>query len=134
MIKSHNVDRQERLMVKVAFNFQSPHKNKAYIDARRHYTMKVDISEAIKIDKETIITESFRLRSLVVIKKMFGSKIDSSLSYRVGENFAMLRIGDSTLRVSYSFNEKNELDVLDNSMHIPASRILEIIKQEDNES
>lgn len=134
MIKSHNVDRQERLMVKVAFNFPSPHKNKAYIDARRHYTMKVDISEAIKIDKETIITENFRLRSLVVIKKMFGSKIDSSLSYRVGENFAMLRIGDSTLRVSYSFNEKNELDVLDNSMHIPASRILEIIKQEDNES
>src|SRR6478752_13088 len=100
MIKSHNVDRKERLTVKVDFNFPTPHKNKAYVDARRHYTMKVDIGETIKIDKETIVSENLRLRSLVVIKKMFGSKIDSSLSYRVGENFAMLRIGDSTLRVS----------------------------------
>lgn len=134
MIKSHNVDRKERLTVKVAFKFPSPHKNKAYVDNRRHYTMKVDIGETIKIDNEQTITENLRLRSLVVVKKMFGTKIDSSLSYRVGENFAMLRIGDSTLRVSYSFNEANILEVLDNSMHIPASRILEVIKQEDNEN
>jgi hypothetical protein len=132
-IKSHNVDRKERLMVDIAFKFPSPHNNKAYVDARRHYIMKVDISEAIKIDKEQTISQSLRLRSLVVIKKMFGSKIDSSLTYRVGENFGMLRIGDSTLRVSLSFNEKNEIAVLDNSMHIPASRVLEVITPEKDE-
>jgi hypothetical protein len=66
-----------------------------------------------------------KLRSLISVKKMFGKKIDSSMTYRVGENFALLRIGVHELRISMSFEEDNILDIFDNSMHIQQSRILE---------
>lgn len=127
-IKNHHVERKERLMVNLAFNFPSPHTNKSYVDKRRHYTIKVDIGEPEVVSEATIIHKELRLRSLVVIKKMFDRKIDSSFTYRVGENFAILRIGDNEIRVSLSFNEDNSLNILDNSMHLLKSQILEITK------
>ena len=128
MIKAHNVERKERLRVNINFKFPSPHLHKSYEDKRRHYSMKIDKEDLVIINEESVLSENLRLRALVVIKKMFGTKIDSSLAYRVGENFGLLRIGDNNLRVSFSFNEDNTLNVLDNSSHILQSKILEISK------
>ena len=125
MIKNHKVDRKERLTVNLELRFPSPHKNKSYVDDRRHYTVKVDVEEPIRVSEEGIVDLKVKLRALVVVKKMFGNKIDSSLTYRVGENFALLRINVTTLRIAYSFSEDNILDVLDNGSHILQSRILE---------
>lgn len=125
MIKNNKVERKERLTVDLGLKFPDPHKNKSYIDERRHYTIKVDVSEPQKVTEEGIHNFNVKLRSLVVIKKMFGNKIDSSLTYRVGENFVLLRINVHTLRISVSFKDGNILEVLDNSSHILESRILE---------
>jgi len=133
MIRNHKVDRKERLSVPLSLSFPNPHENKSYVDERRHYTVRVDIGETIKVEKEGILNIDVKLRSLIVIKKMFGNKIDSSLTYRVGENFAMLRINVTTLRISMSFSESNLLKVLDNSSHILESRILERTTLEKNE-
>jgi len=135
MIKNHKVERKERLVVEIDFKFPDPHSRKSYVDKRRHFSMKVDIDPPITIDSECTIRQTLRLRALVVIKKMFGNKIDSSFTYRVGENFGMLRIGDNNLRISLSFAENNILEVLDNSSHILQSRILENVRyQEDGDS
>jgi len=131
MIKNHKIERKERLTVDLGLKFPDPHKNKSYIDERRHFTVKVDIGEPVKVNEEKILDLKVKLRALVVIKKMFGSKIDSSLTYRVGENFALLRINVTTLRISMSFSEENILEVLDNSSHILESRILERITSRD---
>lgn len=131
MIKTHKVERKDRLIVDLGLKFPDPHLHKSYVDSRRHYTVKVDIEEPQKITEETTLNLKVRLRALVVIKKMFGSKVDSSLTYRVGENFALLRINVTTLRVAVFFNEQNLLEVLDNSSHILESRILERITQKD---
>ena len=81
-IKNHHVERKERLMVNLAFNFPSPHTNKSYVDKRRHYTIKVDIGEPEVVSEATIIHKELRLRSLVVIKKMFDRKYGfSTLQY-----------------------------------------------------
>lgn len=128
MITAHKVERKERLKVNISFRFPDPHLHKSYEDKRRHYSMKVDKEDLVIINEESVLSENLRLRALVVIKKMFGTKIDSSLTYRVGENFGLLRIGDNTLRVSFSFNEDNTIDVLDNSSHILQNKILEITK------
>lgn len=135
MIKNHKVERKERLLVAIDFKFPDPHHRKSYVDKRRHFTMKVDINSPVTIDNECIVHQSLRLRALVIIKKMFGNKIDSSFTYRVGENFGMLRIGDNSLRIALSFSESNVLEVLDNSSHILQSRILENVKnREDGDS
>lgn len=133
MIKNHKVERKERLVVDLGLRFPDPHKNKSYIDERRHFLVKVDIEEPKKITEEGVLDLKVKLRALVVIKKMFGNKIDSSLTYRVGENFALLRINVTTLRISLSFSEDNILDVLDNSSHILESRILERISTRQDE-
>lgn len=131
MIKNHKVERKERLSVDLELKFPSPNNGKGYVDARRHFLVKVDIGEEVKVSEEGIFPLKVRLRALVVVKKMFNNKIDSSLTYRVGENFAMLRINSTILRVSYSFNEGNIFEVLDNSSHIFQSRILEKITLKD---
>lgn len=131
MIKTHHVDRQERLKVKIGLNFPNPNNNKSYVDSRRHFTYKIDIEEEQKVEGETTINLECRLRALITIKKRFGTRVDSSMTYRVGENFAMLRIGDTTLRISMSFKGENVLDIFDNSSHIFTSRILETITQKD---
>lgn len=118
-------------MVNLGLKFPNPNQNKSYDDSRRHFTFKVDIEEEQKVETETTINLNCRLRALITIKKRFGIRVDSSMTYRVGENFAMLRIGDTTLRISMSFNEENLLDILDNSSHIFESRILERITQKD---
>lgn len=133
MIKNHKIERKERLTVDLGLKFPDPHKNKSYIDERRHFIVKVDIGEPVKVNEEKILDLKVKLRALVVIKKMFGSKIDSSLTYRVGENFALLRINVTTLRISMSFSEANILEVLDNSSHILESRILERVTSRDDE-
>lgn len=125
MIKTHKVERKERLVVKLGLKFPDPHSKKSYVDNRRHYTVRVDIGETTRVDQEGIVNMDVKLRSLVVVKKMFGNKIDSSLTYRVGENFVNLRINITTLRISVSFNDENLLEILDNSSHILESRILE---------
>lgn len=133
MIKTHKVERKERLMVKLGLEFPDPNNNKSYKDDRRHFTIRVDVGEPKKISEECTLNLNLKLRSLVVIKKMFGNKIDSSLKYRVGENFALLRINVTTLRVSISFSENNMLKVLDNSSHILESRILERVTFKQDE-
>jgi hypothetical protein len=125
MIKNHKVDRKERITVSLALKFPDPHLHKSYTDPRRHYTVKIDVGETIKVDKEETIDLNVKLRALIVVKKVFGNKIDSSLTYRVGENFALLRINVHTLRISLSFADSNVLEILDNSSHILNSRILE---------
>jgi len=127
MIKTHKIERKERLTVELSLKFPDPHKNKSYIDERRHFIVKVDVGEPVKVINEVTLDLRVKLRALVVVKKMFGNKIDSSLTYRVGENFALLRINVTTLRISMSFSEANILEVLDNSSHILESRILERI-------
>jgi hypothetical protein len=125
MIGSHKVLRKERLMVDLGLKFPNPHHNKSYEDERRHYSVKVDLEEPQKVTTEGVLDMRVKLRSLISVKKMFGKKIDSSMTYRVGENFALLRIGVHELRISMSFEEDNILDIFDNSMHIQQSRILE---------
>jgi hypothetical protein len=124
MIKNHKVERKERITVNLGLKFPDPHLHKSYTDPRRHYTIKVDVGETTKVEKEETINLNVKLRALIVVKKMFGNKIDSSLTYRVGENFAMLRINVHTLRISLSFADSNVLEILDNSSHILESRIL----------
>lgn len=134
MIKNHKVERKERLMVKLRLDFPDPHNNKSYQDERRHFTVKVDNGETEKITEESTLNLNIKLRSLVVIKKMFGNKIDSSLTYRVGENFGLLRINVTTLRIAFSFSEANAIKVLDNTSHILESRILERTTYRQDES
>jgi hypothetical protein len=133
MKTNHKVIREERLTVDLVLRFPNPHKNKSYIDNRRHYTVKLDGNEPLKIEGEEDVNLSVKLRTLVVVKKMFGKKIDSSLTYRVGENFAMLRINNTILKIAYSFREENVLEVLDNSSHVYQSRILEKITINEDE-
>ncbi len=133
MIRTHKIERKERLTVDLGLKFPDPHKNKSYIDDRRYYTVKVDVGEPQKIKEEVVLDLKVKLRALVVVKKMFGNKIDSSLTYRVGENFALLRINVTTLRISMSFSEANILEILDNSSHILESRILERVTSRDDE-
>lgn len=131
MIRNHKVDRKDRLTVDLTLKFPNPNHNKSYDDNRRHYLVKVDIEEPLKVVEEGLVQINLRLRSLVTIRKMFGTKIDSSLTYRVGENFALLRIHRTTLRISYSFEDDNIFDVFDNSSHIRDSRILESVTEEE---
>lgn len=131
MVKNHKVERKERLMVDLTLDFPSLHEHKSYVDNRRYYQIRVDAGETTRIDSEGLVTIKSRLRALVVIKRFFGKKIDSSMTYRVGENFATLRINKSLLKISMSFNEANILKVLDNSSHIMQSRILEVTTVED---
>lgn len=133
MIKNNKVERKERLTVDLGLKFPDPHLHKSYIDERRHYTVRVDVGEVQKVTEEGVLDLKVKLRSLIVIKKMFGNKIDSSLTYRVGENFALLRINVTELRISLSFSKDNILEVLDNSSHILESRILERVTLKYNE-
>lgn len=133
MLINHKVERKERLSVDLKLKFPDPHHNKTYKDERRHYTVRVDVGENFKVTEEGVFNFKLKLRSLLVVKKMFGNKIDSSLTYRVGENFALLRINVHVLRISYSFFEDNIFDVFDNSSHILQSRILETTEISQNE-
>lgn len=133
MLGNHKVERKERLMVDLGLKFPDPHHNKTYKDERRHYTVRVDVGEVQKVTEEGVVDMQLKLRSLLVVKKMFGNKIDSSLTYRVGENFALLRINVTVLRISYSFLEDNIFEVFDNSSHILQSRILETTTIEKDE-
>lgn len=130
-IKDNKVKREDRLTVKMTLGIPDPHRYKSYKDDRRHYIVRVDQEEILNIKEESNVDVELRLRSLVVVKKMFGTKgVDSVMTFRVGENFAIVKIGATELRVAISFNENNVLEILDSSSKIAQSRLLEVKKDE----
>lgn len=125
------VKREERLRVRIAIIYPDPQKNKTYFDNNRHYTIKVDkelerVGENIVNEENKPKFEHFRLRALIVVKKKYKKTIDSTFTYRVGENFARLKVKgckEETI-VAVDFTDGNFLSILDDCSHIKPSRIL----------
>jgi len=129
--KTHKVNREERLSVNIQFQFPSPHRQKSYEDKRRKYILSVDSKQILEVKEEYTAPLELKLRSLIVIKKMFDKKIDSVLSYRVGENFCILRMGESVLKIAVDFKAGNVFEVLDWSSKIAKERLLEVKGHEE---
>lgn len=131
-VPNQKVPREERLTVKLVVKAPNPHKQKSYVDDRRKYQVLIDSKEALEIKEESEIELNVKLRSLIVVKKMFGQKkVDSVMTWRVGENFSILKIGGTVLRIAMNFNDGNIFEILDSSSHIHKNRLLEIIKRDE---
>lgn len=117
------VKREERLKVNLLIAYPNLHQGKSYVDENRNFTISVDGGEETPPLKG--FNEEFRLRALIVIRKKYREKVDSTFTYRVGENFAELQVtGYSPMRIAINFESSNTLRVLDDCSHIRASRIL----------
>jgi hypothetical protein len=126
-MKKQNVKRAQRLGVKLLLIFPDLHAGKSYIDNNRNHQYLVDGQQRTKLG----LCEEFKLRSLIVVKKRYGvhshndSGVDSTFTYRVGENFAELQVkGKPKVRVSISFESGNILNILDNTSFYKQSSII----------
>ena len=114
-MEKQNVKREERLGVKLLLQYPDLHANKGYIDPKRNHLVLVD---GVEVKPIKGISEEYKLRSLITVKKRYGegSRVDSTFTYRVGENFAELEITNKKLvRVAVDFSKGNILKVLDNT-------------------
>lgn len=114
-MKKQNVKRTQRLGVKLLLRFPDVHSGKSYLDSKRNHLLLVDGKEEPILG----ISEEYKLRSLIVVLKRYGSSIDSTFTYRVGENFAELQLpGRPKKRVEVDFTKGNILRVLDNTSSV----------------
>jgi len=118
--KKPTVKRENRLRVNLVLRFPNVNRGKAYDSTQRKFIVYVDGKPEGICDMSTdnTLATSVRCRSLVTIKKVFGSegnRADSIMEYRVGENFGKL-VSESghVKKFEINFPDANILDVKDN--------------------
>lgn len=114
-MSKQNVKKDQRLRVSLKINLPNLHEGKSYRDSRRDWQILIDgeIREDLlpRIEAEEFL--SFRLRSMIEVRKMFGAhQVDMTFKYRVGENFAEVIYKGKNTRIETDFSLKNILDVV----------------------
>ena len=115
-MSNQKVKKQDRLKVELTLSFPNLNRFKSYDDIARKFFCEVDGEPFATVDQSTslVILGTFRLRSELVFRKKYGDSItDSVFTYRVGNNFATLRKGESEKRVEVSFETTNILSIMD---------------------
>lgn len=115
---SQKVLRKERLKLDLLLKFPDINRNKSYKAIERKYIVTVDEEPAGLVDMTTVpslMLAGIRLRSLIKIEKVFGSKLpDAIFTYRVGENFATITNQRGEVkRIALSFEDTNTVFVKD---------------------
>lgn len=104
---------EERLLVKMEVRFPDINENKSYTSIFRKFNLFIDgeLTEEFNQNAKRHHTMYFKLRSVISVHKVFEDKLpDSTFTYRVGENFAILKNQyGKTKKIAVSFEKDNTL-------------------------